>query len=1106
MIPSPVYRPPLSNIAYHVYSPEDDLDRTQAVSQRAFQRIMDSYNENERLADLFQVEHDKQQKLVRERKEREKLLKQLQKQKQSKRHHGYPSRSQDRIFPLPTPFERQTFRRFSKNTSTPVLPFTAGTTASTSTTTTTTTTTTATPTTAAAIAEKAEELRHQSAGSLKRARRLSDISNSDKSMLGDDDVRSAPPSTSSQAQASTTSRPAGLGIHLAESNNRSISSSPALPLTPPPRDSPSNTTSQAGQDGTDRSTNQAHSTGPSSLAASTTSSSSFAVPSLPQQQQPQLLLSGTSRRKRKQAIPVHPSVVERIPGITIRIQRERQGDQLEVEILKTLDDYEEPKSDNEEIPSPSSKKQAKLDLRKVRESIDSGRPGYAAYYSPAGSSGHTQQQQPQGDSATATSDSANRGLEWTKSLPGSLSSFTWTSSNTNSNKKLMAMQGFIDARSMPLSWENFATRECVVNKILGKHDRDLNTLEEVVQDAIARQQYALQLQQEHEEQERLRAQSLTPVDSHRGLSVGFTGSDNGINGGGATIHPASSSRASRTAAGPGVRTRSIPARATRSKAQTSSRADQLVVHEDIEHHLKQKRRRQREQKHRRQGSKTSSKEGEEDEDDDDDDDEKRDSSRRTTHDGDESAGHTDEGNSDEEGRMDHSSKVSGAKRKYAKGSGSRRGHKDDDVPTSASSSDDERDGKGGRKSYHSSRHADDSRARSSTSSQKKTFKQAPHPDRKGSEPIRRNKKFWSRGRNSRKEDEVDDTATGASGSGSEDEDDDEGHHDDYKDAPSTKKSAGSSIQTRLPDSWMRKTRGPSDPLQNPTWKSPPRRAFRRPSAEPTESENSEADGNDDGTGNSGEPKSQAFAKTLNSAEKAKFFNSAVELINQKNLEMLECRRKGSSRDGALRDVRIKALAALKEKQVERQKENEIEMQKEKEMAEKELEKEKELQESRVKMEVRLVEESKAQKVESTNLPRSSKSLPGRVLRRAAAGGSGGANGGEDPDCTSCRLELSSAEKDAWKLAQQKGEIRLPKTWGAHAILCVACRNQYLGHHSRCTACFYVPVEEEMETSGKRCSRCKAGTWLTEMVQRPPPSAVSTPTSERRRRIASDVSM
>ncbi|KAG0299663.1 hypothetical protein BGZ97_003592, partial [Linnemannia gamsii] len=1072
----------------------DDLERVQAVSQRAFQRIMDSYTENERLADLFQVEHDKQQKLVRERKEREKLLKQQQKKQSKRQGQGYPSRSHDRVFPLSaTPFERQSFRRFPRNITTPVSSHPNSNNNNNNnncyyqgnqieaTTAPPLATATATATAAAAIAEKAEELRHHSAGSLKRARRLSDISNSDISGLGDDDARSLPPSTSSQTKTSTTSRPAGLGIHLADSNDRSFSSSPALASTPP-HDSPSHTTSQAGQDGTDRSSNQVDSTGPSSLAASTTSSSSFAVPNLPQQQQ-QLSPSGTSRRKRKQAIPVHPSVVERIPGITIRIQRERQGDQLEVEILKTLDDYEGPQSGNEESQSPALKLQTKQDIRKVRESIDSGRQGYA-YFSPAGVPGHAQQQP-----STSTMDYANRSQDRSKSLPGSLSSLTWTSSNANSSENLTAMQDLFDARSMPLSWENFATRECVVNKLVGKPDKDLNTLEEVVQDAIARQQYALQLQHEQEEQERLRAQSLTPVDSHRGLSVGFTGSDNGIIGGTTTNHPSSANRALRSVAVSSMRTRSAPARATRSKAQVSSRGGKLVAHEDIENHLKQKRRKQREQHHRRQSSRTSSKDGEEDDDDDDDDDDKQDSSRRTTHDGDD----TDDGESE-----DHSSsKLPGAKRKYTKRNAARRSHKqDDDVPTSESSSnddgdnddddDDERDEKGNGKRFNSSRHRD-------ASLPKKTFKQAPRPDRKRGEPIRRNKKFWSRGRNSRKEDEVEDTGTGESGS-----EDDDDQNDDYEGVPSTKKGTGSSTQTRIPDSWLRKeprTKRPSDsvlPTTATTWK--PTRAFRRLSTSSGGSnDDSNSDGSDaDGTGaNPADPKPQKFAKTLTSSENAKFFNSAVELIHRKNLEMLESRRKGTSRAGLLREARSKEAALQKEKDQEKEKELE-------------LKKEKELQESRVKLEVRLVEESKAQKVESTNLPRSSKSLPGRVLRRAAAGGSGsGSTGGEDPDCTSCRLELSAAEKDAWKLAQEKGEIRLPKTWGTHAILCVACRNQYLGHHSRCTACFYVPVEEEMETSGKRCSRCKAGTWLTEMVQRPP---TVNDDKNRRRRQASDMSL
>ncbi len=90
----------------------------------------------------------------------------------------------------------------------------------------------------------------------------------------------------------------------------------------------------------------------------------------------------------------------------------------------------------------------------------------------------------------------------------------------------------------------------------------------------------------------------------------------------------------------------------------------------------------------------------------------------------------------------------------------------------------------------------------------------------------------------------------------------------------------------------------------------------------------------------------------------------------------------------------------------------------------------------------------------------------------------------DPDCTSCRMELKAADKDAWKVAQELGEIQLPKTWSIHAILCTTCRLQYLDHHSRCTACFYVPVKEEMAVSSSSCIRCKCGTWLTETVRLP----------------------
>ncbi|KAI7823808.1 hypothetical protein BC939DRAFT_450873 [Gamsiella multidivaricata] len=157
-------------------------------------------------------------------------------------------------------------------------------------------------------------------------------------------------------------------------------------------------------------------------------------------------------------------------------------------------------------------------------------------------------------------------------------------------------------------------------------------------------------------------------------------------------------------------------------------------------------------------------------------------------------------------------------------------------------------------------------------------------------------------------------------------------------------------------------------------------------------------------------------------------------------------------------------------------------------------------------------------MESTtgNLPKSSKFLPGRVLRKArpraqdlqyvtdasnvglSSGSVSTADRGHresmadddemlDPDCTSCRLVLNGFDKLLWKQARQAGEVNLnPKRWGKTAILCIACRMQYQRHHLRCTQCFYVPViAEEMlgrpgaPKAGGTCSRCRAGTWLQE---------------------------
>jgi len=208
------------------------------------------------------------------------------------------------------------------------------------------------------------------------------------------------------------------------------------------------------------------------------------------------------------------------------------------------------------------------------------------------------------------------------------------------------------------------------------------------------------------------------------------------------------------------------------------------------------------------------------------------------------------------------------------------------------------------------------------------------------------------------------------------------------------------------------------------------------------------------------------------SDKTNFFESALEVIEQKRRETL---------------AKKKAAAALIAGIAE----------------------EEEAEKKRKEETLALEKLSRAEKSEASNLPKSSKSLPGRVLRRShhnlpgvSAGGDSGAGleMEEDPDCTSCRMELSNAEKAAWRvslpastpgstsgqeadkslLTSPSLRIHLPKTWGSHATLCSTCRAQYLEHHMRCTACFYVPSQEELTSSASNCSRCKAGTWLREV--------------------------
>ncbi|KAF9552025.1 hypothetical protein EC957_000098 [Mortierella hygrophila] len=67
------YNYPITNITYHL--PESPHpERGEAAAQKAFRRILDSYSENERLADTFQVELDKRTQIANERKAEERRV------------------------------------------------------------------------------------------------------------------------------------------------------------------------------------------------------------------------------------------------------------------------------------------------------------------------------------------------------------------------------------------------------------------------------------------------------------------------------------------------------------------------------------------------------------------------------------------------------------------------------------------------------------------------------------------------------------------------------------------------------------------------------------------------------------------------------------------------------------------------------------------------------------------------------------------------------------------------------------------------------------------------------------------------------------------------
>lgn len=914
---------------------------------------------------------------------------------------------------------------------------------------------------------------------MKRSRRNSDVSNSDISGYGDDDARLQLLPTPSPRLTPSESRNENQGSH-------------GSGLDPPNRPS------------------DQHVTNPVSGTSLISSNSSTVSDSTHWRS----TISG--RRKRKQAKPVHPSIVERIPGITLRIQRQPQGDVLQVEILKNLDDYRaQPGGGGGGDQDPTPELQGTQDLQKIKESIESGRHGNLVF--PAVS----RQLPSSPDLRGATSHHPDSGATSSgklvprrnQSLSSSLASLTWTSSNGGSAESLATIADMVDARSLPLTWENFSTRDCEVNKVVGKYDAELGILEEVVQDAVARKNHAnqqlLQQQQDREQEE-----SPTPIQSPRKPLSTSTAS--GVPSTAATT-VASNLRSTRTssAIAPAVSSRFVPVRSTRSRRSVSDKyAD--AIEAELNHRRKKKMEKQRISKDEEVADEDMQPEEDEDEaqmsdvestsrtirraraedirDVEDGDGMKR---RRRSLQNRQLDLNGKDGASEGRGQSSKQQQPSATNNK-SRGLSNRYRHSnnvgsEDDVHSSSEDNDAVGDGDYRDKNYKTTVEGSaaaaasvgpirrkrtlsdsrltnvpgqksnvDSKAPTSTGrsgydkatpghSSAKSAATATNDRRKKSAPISipvlagdgtlRNKKLWSRGRNTRKEDEVVDTTSDPSsesdGVGDDDDDDDANENSEMPlvSHPQSSRSMPITANERYS---ARNAAGMSSGMNTGSSST-----TTRTSAQST------ASGVKDDVGGRTRTRARSVSNTISTE---KFYESALDTMKQKQREAVA--KKKAEKAGAEERERM-------EREESERREREA----------------KDRQETLA----RLQEQGKAQKIEASNLPKSSKSLPGRVLRRYRTDGSTD-EGGVDPDCTSCRLELSSEDKAVWKAACERREISLPKTWGTHAILCTTCRQQYSDHHSRCTACFYVPVRTEMATSGASCSRCKAGTWLTEAVR------------------------
>ncbi|KAF9190576.1 hypothetical protein BGZ51_008427 [Haplosporangium sp. Z 767] len=815
------------------------------------------------------------------------------------------------------------------------------------------------------------------------------------------------------------------------------------------------------------------------------------------------------RKKRKQGIPVHPSVVDRIPGITFKIQPDLEQ-QLQVEIVKNVDDYQDEESlmitipedmelnnpldmdfmvpraaregstssvsghstsssigSREEPLSPPRRSRTELDLDKIRKSIESGRPSYVSSswssFMPTESFLYQQFKQEDMDDGqdlrTASNSDANHlyqkhqhqngydygygsrsldlkipivsglrlssedaddYLERENSMPlsATVGSIAWTRTPT----------AVVKRAESPLSWNNFSTRECKVNKVIGKHDPEFELLEGIVQEKIARQYAAAHPPFANEEPSdregsQVKDQKNRQLSSHRQendgsfaipaaqRTIGTRNSSRRQNG----LASVTETSTTTTSSSP-KRTRATRSRTHHADGETDRGAKMELVeaYDDIERVLKEKRQRRREERRRAESEAASMNE-----------------------------------NMSEAGRDEDNE------------------HQDDHE---VSLEDDVMDEEGSTKGHAEICQFSLRRQEQQSASR---FKKPPPLS---SAALQSDIAQENRSR-----------ATPTSPPSPP-------HSRQV--TPSKGESTATSRRTSLS---LPHGRGGVHAVLHTgsdTTSTPPTTPTRA-----TTSHNANC-GQDQQFHTAALPvagKTRSRARSLSIMSESDkstsmgFFEHALDLMETKRKAAL-AKKKAAAAAAAPSHTIATATSAntsISTSINDTFDPNELER------------------------ELKNLSSKSTETCMASNLPKSSKSLPGRVLRRVrsqhhdpfyvaeptASSARADKNSRNldskdgdvlidllDPDCTSCRLELSVDERREWKQARMAGEIQLnPRTWSRTAILCDACRTQYQRHRLRCTQCFYIPVmtsaqdEDEVLRAGGTCIRCKAGTWLKENI-------------------------